>query len=104
MDKEQLWEEHFCKFPTKDFNVLLEYRKYIIGYAEELAKMMCDKQKEICARKALVEQEYINNNKEKIVNTMQIYSIEKYDSYCFDVDISVSTESILNSPYPEELL
>lgn len=67
------------------------------------ATRMCDKQKEICARNALVKQEYTNNQEEVVTNSMQIYTIEKYDSYYFDIQVYCDTQSIINTPYPEEL-
>lgn len=75
----------------------------VLRLMNEFAKLMCDRQKEICAKQALVKQEYINHNKEIITNAMQIYNIEKYDSYYYDVEIYPDHSSILNAPYPDEI-
>lgn len=70
---------------------------------KEYGRLMCDKQKEICARNAVVKQQYKNNNEEIVTNSMQLYNIDKYDSYYFDVEIYADSNSILNAPYPDEL-
>lgn len=76
----------------------------VLRLMKEYARLMCDKQKEICARNALIKQEYKNNNEEVVMNSMQIYNIDKYDSYYFDVEIYCDGQSILNAPYPDEIL
>lgn len=81
-----------------------KHKHYILQMMNEFARSMCDKQKEICSKQALVKQEYTNNKKEVITNSMQIYNIDKYDSYYFDVEIYADNDSILNAPYPDELL
>ena len=97
----------FCK--PDDYNKLEEQLKdglwtnNVLIYMRDYARLMCDKQKEICARNALIKQEYKNNNEEVVMNSMQIYNIDKYDSYYFDVEIYADSNSILNAPYPDEL-
>lgn len=77
--------------------------KEVIRLMIEYSRAMCDKQREICAKQALVKQEYTNHKEEVITNSMQIYNIDKYDSYYFDVEIYADSNSILNAPYPDEL-
>lgn len=77
--------------------------KEVLRLMIEYSRTMCDKQKEICAKQALVKQEYTNHKEEVITNSMQIYNIDKYDSYYFDVEIYADSNSILNAPYPDEL-
>ena len=103
-------EEFLIKFhKPDDYNNLEEQVKdglwtnNVLIYMKEYARLMCDKQKEICAKQVLVKQEYINNEKEVITNSMQIYNIDKYDSYYFNVEIYADSDSILNEPYPDEI-
>ena len=54
----------------------------VLRLMKEYAKLMCDKQKEICAEQA---------DTKRIGHGYQTYDI-------------IDTKSIINSPYPEELL
>lgn len=74
-------EEYLKSKKPMDYNrSLLVWPDELIGFMKEYAKLCCDKQKEICANEAQCGSDW-----------------EGSASW-------VDTDSILNSPYPEELL
>lgn len=104
MTVEQVYQKWNNEFHLEGNNGgIQKHKHYILEMMKEFAKVMCDKQKEICSKQALVKQEYTNNKKEVITNSMQIYNIDKYDSYYFDVEIYTDSDSIINAPYPDEI-
>lgn len=61
---------------------------------KKLAKQLCDKQKQICYENAKVVKEYDNLQQDFISKSVGTE----------DASISVYKNSIVNTPYPEELL
>lgn len=61
------------------------YNQQWLDWMKEFARQMCDKQKEICYTHALP------------------YKEGAFGNYYYRADIKVEKESIINSPYPDEL-
>jgi hypothetical protein len=78
------------------YSLMLPIKENVIEFAEAYAKLMCDKQREICAKDSKIEQEF----------TLSFGEPSKYivdEAELNNYRVSVNKNSILNAPYPEEL-
>jgi len=86
MTPEQIYQKFNEQYHLEGNNGgIQKHKHYILEMMKEFAKLMCDKQKEICFTHALP------------------YKEGAFGNYFYQSDIKIEKESILNAPYPDEL-
>lgn len=97
MTAEQIYQKWTNEYHLEGNNGgIQKHKSYILQMMQEYAKLMCDKQRQICADNALMEQH--TGQGKSLVN----YVIGQDILHSKD-ELFISKHSIENSPYPDEL-